>query len=296
MTAKGKVTTARLHEGSRIQVRLADGYPGKAYPSGNKSKGAHTLVVTSVGVNEATTMERRRTYNIHGTIDGKPYTIPRATGAQTFWIAPLPKEAHTRGYVALFHSVASKETMALHRAGCGDIERDRERHGSNLQAFEAADLEAALAIVVDDELTEMGYTPNDVRVYPCVTSTEPKEGNKMATATVTNIETKAAARKAAAKPAPASARKNGKAPATAKATTAKATTAKKAAAPKDGVNFDAKAIRNRIVKEHEAGSTIKEIAEGLGLPAEHRSWFRVSKVWREEADARGLKRPRRSKS
>lgn len=111
----------------------------------------------------------------------------------------------------------------------------------------------------------------------------PKEGT---------VTTATATRKSSAKPAPAPARPK-------KATTAKATapkaTAPKATAPKDAVDFTKATVRNRIVKEHEAGSTIKEIAEGLGLPAEHRSWFRVSKVWREEADARGLKRPRRSK-
>jgi hypothetical protein len=40
--------------------------------------------------------------------------------------------------------------------------------------------------------------------------------------------------------------------------------------------------------------TIKEIAEALRLPAEHRSWFAVSKVWRETADAKGLDRQRLS--
>jgi hypothetical protein len=42
------------------------------------------------------------------------------------------------------------------------------------------------------------------------------------------------------------------------------------------------------------GKTIKEIAAALGLPAVHRSWFLVSKVWRDTADAKGLDRPRLS--
>jgi hypothetical protein len=76
-------------------------------------------------------------------------------------------------YVALYHSSSTKETMALHRAGCADIKRDAERHGSNLQDIEAEDVTAALDVMVDDELTEMGYTHNDVRVYPC--TDKPKE-------------------------------------------------------------------------------------------------------------------------
>jgi len=213
------------------------------------------------------------------------------------------------GYVALYHSSSKNETMALHRAGCADIERDRERHGSNLQAFEAENLAAALEVVIDDELREMGYDHDSVRVYPCVTRTEPKEGT-MAKATVLDPTDASGAdgangatdrkprRRSASKSAPASARKatTSKAAATVRKSLpkAKATPKKATAAKSDGVDFSAKSVRNRIVKEHEAGSTIKEIAEGLGLPAVHASWFRVSKVWREEADARGLKRPRRS--
>ena len=42
------------------------------------------------------------------------------------------------------------------------------------------------------------------------------------------------------------------------------------------------------------GKTIKEITAALGLPAEQRFWHRVSIVWRETADAKGLDRPRNS--
>ena len=42
------------------------------------------------------------------------------------------------------------------------------------------------------------------------------------------------------------------------------------------------------------GYTIKAIAHELGLPPVHRSWLKVSLVWRSEADRLGLDRPRLS--
>jgi hypothetical protein len=68
----------------------------------------------------------------------------------------------------------------------------------------------------------------------------------------------------------------------------------KVAAEDDGVDWNSKAVANRIVKMKQDGRTIKEIAEAMELPAVHRSWLRVSNVWRREADARGLSRPRHS--
>ena len=130
----------------------------------------------------------------------------------------------------------------------------------------------------------------------------------MATATAT--------RKTASKPAPASARKNGKATVTRKAaaspspstrrqgvhrqgSAAEAAEADQAKQmpprrrpPKDGVNFEAKAIRNRIVKEKRGRIDHQEIAEGLA-PAEHRSRFRVSKCGARRPTPASANRPRR---
>jgi hypothetical protein len=78
-------------------------------------------------------------------------------------------------------------------------------------------------------------------------------------------------------------------------------TARKPAAPKapkaDGSAgaFDPSdpATRAEVVRLHTEGKlSMKAIAEKFGLPAEHKSWLAVSLVWREEADARGLDRPR----
>ena len=68
--------------------------------------------------------ERRRTYNITGTIDGKTYSIERPEPRRLDRTASeggVPREA-----TSLVPSSSTKETVALHRAG-GDIERDRER-------------------------------------------------------------------------------------------------------------------------------------------------------------------------
>jgi hypothetical protein len=84
--------------------------------------------------------------------------------------------------------------------------------------------------------------------------------------------------------------------------TAKATTAKKAAgrtpaldAPEGFKSWTDPKLATAIVRmKTTKGYTIKAIAHELGLPAEHRSWFAVSKVWRETADAKGIDRPRLS--
>jgi hypothetical protein len=73
---------------------------------------------------------------------------------------------------------------------------------------------------------------------------------------------------------------------------------RKPAAPKaptnDGIDWTSKAVVAKVVKLKKAGKTIKQITEEMGLPAEQRFWMKVSIVWRREADARGLDRPRNS--
>ena len=284
MTAKGKVTTARLHEGSRIQVRLADGYrasptrpPTRSRtPTPSSSRRSSTRRRRRGSVGPTTSPARSTARPTPPTSDRSPDVLDRTARKEARREATSP--------VPL---VLDQGDGGAPPAGCGDIERDRERRCSNLQAFEATDLEAAAAVVIDDEMTEMGYDHSHVRVYPCVTPHRAKEGNKMATATAT--------RKTASKPAPASARKNGKATVTRKAAVtesanlvAKESTvkgpqqkrleadqAKRAAAKKATAQATASTSRPRPSgtgsSRRSAGSTIGEIAEGLGLPAEHRS-------------------------
>jgi hypothetical protein len=215
-------------------------------------------------------------------------------------------------FAGLYHSVSTNETMSLHRDGCRDIEREREDHASNVERFEEESITAALDHMVDEELREMGYDHESVKVHNCTkeaavtTTTDPTavvlpkpKRQRRKPAPVTTRHDPSIVRKPAAKSAP----KNGRKVTTAKATPAKAKPVKESApANRSKVNppngfktWDDKRLAAKIVKAKQAGSTIKEIAEELGLPAEHGSWFRVSKVWRESADARGLDRPRRSK-
>lgn len=102
-------------------------------------------------------------------------------------------------------------------------------------------------------------------------------------------EVKAAEKKTPALKAPAK-----------KATGAKAADAKKAPAktldaPEGFKSWTDPKLATAVVRmKTKEKKTIKAIAEALGLPAEHRSWFAVSKVWRETADAKGIDRPRLS--
>lgn len=57
---------------------------------------------------------------------------------------------------------------------------------------------------------------------------------------------------------------------------------------------DARLATKVVALKTKEGKTVKQIAEALGLPAIHRSWFLVSKVWRDTADAKGIDRPRLS--
>jgi hypothetical protein len=57
---------------------------------------------------------------------------------------------------------------------------------------------------------------------------------------------------------------------------------------------DAKLATAVVRMKTKENKTIKAIAEELGLPAVHRSWFLVSKVWRDTADSKGIDRPRLS--
>jgi hypothetical protein len=126
-----------------------------------------------------------------------------------------------------------------------------------------------------------------VREFEAADVTEP--GGNVAPKSTAKSSAKAPAKGRAPEPKKSTAKPSAKAPAK---STKKSAPAK--AAEDDGVDWNSKAVANRIVKMKQDGSTIKEIAEALDLPAVHRSWLRVSLVWRREADARGLSRPRHS--
>ncbi len=77
-------------------------------------------------------------------------------------------------------------------------------------------------------------------------------------------------------------------------TAPKASTARRGRTTSSG-SFDPSdpKVRAEVVRLHTDDKlSMKAIAEKFGLPAVHKSWLVVSMIWREEADARGLSRPR----
>lgn len=54
--------------------------------------------------------------------------------------------------------------MLLHRAGCRDLKKTCEAQN---QTFEASSVADALSVMIDEELIEMGWSEDDVKVFPC---------------------------------------------------------------------------------------------------------------------------------
>ena len=72
-------------------------------------------------------------------------------------------------FVTLNHSISRDHIAHVHRHGCKDIERDARHHGSSIYGpYET--VQAALDAYLDDEMIEMGYSRDDVRVFPCCES------------------------------------------------------------------------------------------------------------------------------
>ncbi len=57
--------------------------------------------------------------------------------------------------------------FSLHSEGCRDISKDIRVNDGHLTIIEAETIDAALDIIIDPELVEMGYDHGHVRVYPC---------------------------------------------------------------------------------------------------------------------------------
>jgi len=64
-------------------------------------------------------------------------------------------------------SIYRNECWAIHKEGCSDIARSEvSKYGASTTGFEGS-VESALAQVLDDEMKEMGYGREHVKVYPC---------------------------------------------------------------------------------------------------------------------------------
>jgi len=68
--------------------------------------------------------------------------------------------------VVLNHSIISTHIASVHREGCQDIERESRKHSSSVYG-PYDNVEAALADYIDEEMEEMGYDRQDVKVHNC---------------------------------------------------------------------------------------------------------------------------------
>lgn len=69
------------------------------------------------------------------------------------------------GVSLLNYAISRDHIASVHRTGCQDIERDAREHAA--QVYEHETLADALADYIDGEMSEMGYSTEDVKVYPC---------------------------------------------------------------------------------------------------------------------------------
>ena len=64
------------------------------------------------------------------------------------------------------HQIISRESWSIHKTGCKDIRRTvQETAGVSGGKFDS--LAEAIAETIDDEMTEMGYSEDDIKVYNC---------------------------------------------------------------------------------------------------------------------------------
>ena len=61
----------------------------------------------------------------------------------------------------------NEDSFSLHAVGCRAAEREHRHRGGTVQTFEAASLDDALGVVIDEELAEIGYSAADVRIHRC---------------------------------------------------------------------------------------------------------------------------------
>lgn len=68
--------------------------------------------------------------------------------------------------VTLNYSISRDHIASIHRVGCKDIDRDQRQHAASIYGPYDG-VEAALAAYIDEEMVEMGYDVQDVKIYSC---------------------------------------------------------------------------------------------------------------------------------
>jgi hypothetical protein len=76
----------------------------------------------------------------------------------------------TKRFALCYRSSYTAEGFAIHADGCADLHRERTNMGATVNVVEASDPKAAVGMLIDAELTEMGYDASHVKVYPCCSS------------------------------------------------------------------------------------------------------------------------------
>lgn len=66
------------------------------------------------------------------------------------------------------YPLSDMHIASVHKAGCRDIQKDAAKHGCALRDVRHfAGVDAALGDWVDGEMQELGYTPDDVKIFSC---------------------------------------------------------------------------------------------------------------------------------
>ena len=70
-------------------------------------------------------------------------------------------------FTAFTRTAYSDAPFAVHRSDCADITKEKQNHGSSALGTFATLVEAIAPGCIDDEMRDMGYSEDDVKVFSC---------------------------------------------------------------------------------------------------------------------------------
>jgi hypothetical protein len=78
----------------------------------------------------------------------------------------------------LVYALTGAGEWDVHRAGCADVTRNANRlhYQQEPEPFDAATEAEVYDAILDDEMRELGYDENQVRILPCVEKALREEG------------------------------------------------------------------------------------------------------------------------